>query len=120
VAELTYPSFPVRALVALAAALVVLVPVAIAQNESGPSEHGCAVAAEHVMVAQGYTAAMMALIGTGPVRACRGLSRQQYAQALLDTYQIEYGRFLSRQPMPRDMPPPAVKARSARAGAQSH
>lgn len=118
--ELTYPRFPVRALVAIAVALAALVPVAIALNAGGPSERACAIAAERIMAARGYPVALMELTGPGAVRACHGLSRQQYAQSLLATYLIEYGKHLPSVPLPREVPPPAFKALSARSAARSH
>jgi len=111
--ELRYPAFPQRALVIGGAALLVLMAVALLVNRSGPTVPACARAAERVMVARQYSVGMMELAGQGSVPACRGLSRAQYAQALLDTYRIEYGRLLGKVPYDYAVPPPSYKARSA-------
>ena len=111
--ELSYPAFPKRALVAGGIALLVLMAVAFVVNRSGPSVARCARAAEHVMVARQYSVATMELAGQGSVPACRGLSDGQYVQALLDTYQIEYGKVLAKVPANYAVPPPAYRARSA-------
>ncbi len=111
--ELSYPAFPGRAFLAAGTVLLVLVAAAIVVNKNGPSVSACAAAAERVMVARNYSVEMMELAGPGSVPACRGLTVDQYAQALLDTYRIEYGRLLPRTPVRYDLPPPSYKARSA-------
>jgi hypothetical protein len=111
--ELRYPAFPKRALLAVGTALLALMAVAFIVNRSGPSVPACARAAERVMVARQYSLSMMELAGRGSVPACRRLSDAQYVQALLDTYQIEYGRLLAKVPNNYAVPPPSYKARSA-------
>jgi len=117
--ELRYPAFPKRALLAAGTALLALMAVAIVVNRSGPSLRACAYAAERVMVARDYSVRMMELDGKGSVPACRGLSDASYAQALLDTYRIEYGRLLPRESINYAVPPPSYKARSAAAESRS-
>ena len=87
--------------------------VAFVVNRSEPTVQACARAAERVMVARQYSVGMMELAGRRSVPACRGLSYGQYVQALLDTYQIEYGRLLAKVPNNYAVPPPSYKARSA-------
>jgi hypothetical protein len=111
--ELRYPAFPKRALMAGAAALLALMAVAFVVNRSGPSVPACARAAEHVMVARQYSVGTMERAGPGSVPACRRLSEAQYVQALLDTYQIEYGSLLAKAPNNFAVPPPSYRARSA-------
>ena len=65
------------------------------------------------MVARQYPVRTMELAGQSSVPACRGLSDAQYVQALLDTYQIEYGKLLAKTPDNYAVPPPSYKARSA-------
>jgi hypothetical protein len=112
--DLSYPRFPVRVFLAGGMLAVALAITAIVVPDSGPDVPACAAAAERVMVARTYTVNMMALIGPGPIRQCRGLSASQYAQALADTYRIEYGRSLPRVPVSQGVPPPDYKALSAR------
>jgi hypothetical protein len=111
--ELRYPALPKRALVVASTALLALMAVAFVVNRTGPSVPACARAAERVMVARQYSVGMMELAGQGSVPACRGLSDAQYEQALLDTYQIEYGKLLAKAPNNYAVPPPSYKARSA-------
>ncbi len=111
--DLRYPAFPRRAFLAVGTALIALMAVAIIVNRSGPSVGACAHAAERVMVAREYSVETMELTGQGSVPACRGLSAAQYVQALLDTYQIEYGRLLPGSSVNYAIPPPSYKARSA-------
>jgi hypothetical protein len=120
--ELSYPSFPRRAFLAIAAVMLALAGVVVAVRESGadlPSVAGCAVGAERVMAAHDYSVDLMALIGPSAVRPCRGLSRRQYGQALLDTYRIEYGRNLPKLSSSNDRPSPAFRTRSAEAALRS-
>jgi hypothetical protein len=119
VAEIIRPRLSRRALVALATAATTLLVAALAWNHASgvpapPDLHGCAVAAGRVMAAQNYTVTVMEFIGPHQIRACRQLTRAQYAQALSQTYVIEYGRIMSHQPLPREMPPPSYKALSSR------
>ncbi|HEX9031205.1 MAG TPA: hypothetical protein VF834_05130 [Streptosporangiaceae bacterium] len=115
--ELSYPRFPLRAFVVIGAVLAAFFAAAIvASSGGGPSLRGCAVAAERVMAAHGYSADLMELDGPRAVRACRGLTGRQYAQALRRTYRIEYGGRLPRQPLSHDVPPAAYKSLSARSG----
>jgi hypothetical protein len=93
--------------------------VAFVVNRSSPSVPACAHAAERVMVARQFSVDMMELAGRGSVRACRGLSEAQYVQALLDTYQIEYGRLLAKVPNNYAVPPPSYRARSAMSESRS-
>jgi hypothetical protein len=120
-AELSYPRFPSRLFVLAGALVAVLIATAFAlqDNRSRPHVHACAVAAERVMVTRNYSAEVMGLIGPDPIAACHGLSSGQYAQALADTYRIEYGRFLSRVPLSHEVPPPAFKSLSAQSAAKS-
>lgn len=111
--ELTFPAFPARALATAGAVLLALVAAAVAVNGSGPDLAACARAAAQVMSARGYSVGMMELAGPGAVGACRGLSSGQYAQALLQTYQIQYGGRLARTPVSDNMPPPSYKSLSA-------
>jgi hypothetical protein len=111
--ELRYPAFPKRALVAGGTVLVALMVGALLFNRSGPTVPACARAAERVMVARQYSVSMMELAGQRSVPACRGLPDAQYVQALLDTYQIEYGGLLAKVPNNYAVPPPSYKARSA-------
>jgi hypothetical protein len=111
--ELSYPAFPRRAFLAAGTVLLALIATAIVINKSGPSVRACAVAAARVMERRHDTVAMMELAGPRSVPACRDLTAARYAQALADTYRIEYGRLLPRAPLSYDMPPPAYKARSA-------
>jgi hypothetical protein len=117
--ELRYPAFPKRALVAGGTALLALMAVAFVVNRSSPSVQACAHAAERVMVARQFSVDMMELAGRGSVGACRGLSEAQYVQALLDTYQIEYGRLLAKVPSNYAVPPPSYRARSAMSESRS-
>jgi len=100
-------------LLAGGAALLALMAVAFVVNRSGPSVPRCARAAERVMVARQYSVGTMELAGQRSVPACRGLSDAQYVQALLDTYEIEYGGLLAKVPNNYAIPPPSYKARSA-------
>jgi len=100
-------------LLAGGAVLLALMAVAFVVNKSSPSVPRCAHAAERVMIARQYSVGMMELAGQRSVAACRGLSDAQYVQALLDTYQIEYGRLLAKVPNDNAVPPPSYKARSA-------
>jgi len=111
--DLRYPAFPKRAFLAAGTTLLALMAVAVIVNRGGPSVGACAHAAERVMVARDYSVETMELPGARSVQACRGLSHAQYVQALLDTYQIEYGRLLPRAPISHAVPPPSYKARSA-------
>lgn len=117
--DLTYPAFPKRAFLAAGAVLLALMAVAVMVNKSTPTVHGCAVAAERVMAARNYSARQMGLLGPGSVRACRGLTVGQFDQALLDTYQIEYGRHLPKASITYAEPPPAFKTISAQAKSRS-
>ncbi len=117
--ELTYPSFPKRAFAVAGAVVLVLIAAAIVVNESGPSVPGCARAARHVMTRRDYSLDRMRLNGPGSVPACRGLTAGQFADAVVIAYQAEYGRFLPRVPITRDLPPPSYKALSAQDEARS-
>jgi hypothetical protein len=119
VIEMSNPRLSRRAAVALGTAAAALLTAAIVWNQASgdpppPDLHGCAVAAERVMTAQYYTITVMQIIGPRPIRACRGLTHAQYAEALSQTYVIEYGPLMSHQPLPRQMPPPSYKALSSR------
>jgi hypothetical protein len=118
VTDLTYPSFPRRALVAIGAALVALCAVAIVVNRSGPDARTCAAAAEHVMAARNYSIDAMTRIGPGPVPDCHGLTAGQYGQAVADAYLIEYGRRLPSTSISGDAPPASFRALSAQAAFQ--
>jgi hypothetical protein len=109
-----FPSFPWRAFIALGAVLAALCGVAIVVNESGPDVHGCAATAARVMAAHDYSADVMARLGPGRVPGCRGLSADEYGQAVADAYVIEYGRRLPDVPVSRGVPPPSFRALSAR------
>jgi hypothetical protein len=113
--ELSYPRFPLRVFVGMGALLAAFCAVAmIMSSGGGPSLRSCAVAAERVMVARGYSADLMELAGPGAIRACRGLTARQYARALRRTYRIEYGGRLPEQPLSHEVPPAAYKSMSAR------
>jgi hypothetical protein len=117
--ELSYPTFPRRLFVAAGVLVLALMAAAVVVNRSGPNVRACARAAEHVMAHQNYSVVMMELIGKGSVPVCRGLSADQYSQALLDTYRIEYGGLLARSPVNYAVPPPSVKAASAMSESRS-
>jgi hypothetical protein len=119
VTELTYPSFPRRALAAFGAVLAALSAVAIVVNKSGPDVRGCAAAAERVMAARNYSVGAMRRIGPGRVPACRGLSAGEYGQAVAYAYVIEY-RGLPDTSISRDMPPPWFRALSAQSASLAH
>jgi len=114
VTEATYPRFPVRGYAIAGLVALALAAGAIVVNESGPDVRRCAVAAEHAMAAHDYSVGAMRADGPGRLPACHGLSAGQYGQAVLDGYELEYRGILPRSPVPRDLPPPAYKARSAR------
>ena len=116
--DLTYPSFPRKALVAVAAALFALCAVAIVVNRSGPDVRMCAAAAEHVMAARNYSIDEMTRIGPSRLPACHGLTAGQYGDAVADAYLIEYGRRLPSTSISRDIPPASFRARSALAASQ--
>jgi hypothetical protein len=118
VTDLTYPSFPRKALVAVGAALFALCAVAIVVNRSGPDMRKCAAAVEHVMAARNYSIDAMTRIGPSRVPACHGLTDGQYGQAVADAYLIEYGRRLPSTSISRDIPPASFRARSALAASQ--
>jgi hypothetical protein len=111
--DLSYPAFPRRLFLAAGLVVLGLMAAAVVVNGSGPSVRACAHAAARVMASRNYSVAMMELAGAGSVPTCRGLSADQYGQALLDTYRIQYGRLLARSPVSYDVPPPAYKAASA-------
>ena len=111
--ELSYPAFPRRLFLAAGAVVLALMAAAVVVNKSGPSVRACAHAAERVMAKRNYSVVMMELAGPRSVPACRGLSADQYSQALRDTYRIEYGGLLARSPASYAVPPPSYKAASA-------
>jgi len=111
---LSYPTFPLRPLLAVGVVLLGLGAAAIAYNESGPDLRGCTVAAARVMVARDGTIAGMEAAGPGLVPACGDLTRAQYAGALDRAYLIDYGKGLPRTPLPAQLPPPAYRALRAR------
>jgi hypothetical protein len=117
--ELTYPSFPKRTFALVGAVVLVLIVAAIVRNESGPTVPGCAMAARHMMASRNYSPDLMERNGPGSVPACRGLSAGQFADAIVIAYQAEYGRFLSRVPISRSLPPPSYRALSAQDEARS-
>ena len=117
--EITYPSFPTRAFAVAGAVVLVLIVAAIVRNESGPSVPGCARAARHVLASRGYSPDLMRLDGPGSVPACRGLTSSQFSDAVVLAYQAEYGRFLTRVPITRSLPPPSYRALSAQDEARS-
>ncbi len=118
--ELTYPSFPRRALAVVGAVLAALCAVAIVVNRSGPDVRGCAAAAERVMAARNYSLDAMRRIGPGWVPACRGLGAADYRQAVADAYVIEYGRRLPDVSISRDIPPASFRALSAQSASRAN
>jgi hypothetical protein len=117
VTELTYPTFPRKALFALGAALATLGVVAVVINHSGPDARACSVAAAHVMTARNYSIAAMKKQGPEHLPVCRGLTAAQFGSAVDHAYQIEFGRRLPDASISRDMPPASFRAKSAQAAA---
>jgi hypothetical protein len=117
VTELTYPTFPRKALIALGAALTALGAVAVVINQNGPDARACSVAAAHVMTARNYSIAAMERQGSEHVPHCRGLSAAQFGPAVEHAYQIEFARRLPDASISRDIPPASFRAKSAQAAA---
>jgi len=116
--DLSYPSFPVRPLLAIGLALLGLGAAAIALNRSGPDAAACATAAARVMAARDATIGAMERAGAASVPACRGLTPGQYAGAVDRADLIDYGAGLPAAPLPAQLPPPAYRARRARSELQ--
>jgi hypothetical protein len=125
--ELSYPSFPWRAFVAIGAVVLLLAVAVIAGERAGNGTASassatvgqCATAAARVMSANDYSVDMLALMGPGSVRRCHGLAPAKFGRALLGTYRIEYGRNLPRSSSRAGTPSPEFRARSALAALRS-
>lgn len=78
---------------AVAAGTLIVILGLVHLLSSGLTIQGCAVAAEHIMVANSYSESELLGISPNDIPACKGLDANQYYQALTKAEEIEYGPF---------------------------